>query len=189
MERADTSKNKYNFTPIGNYVILSCLLEKEQTNLLSVGKAQPKIKEIQQVMAVGPHSSLKVGDWVVLDLQRFMKHVKVKSSIRAGVGGEDMIREEFVPPFVAVPGVDQPLLKVSDREIEGTIIDFDKLPDEIKEHQTMDEFREAQEALQKEGDKHEKEFRSKMAKAAKNRKDTNAAPVVITDSAKLTRKS
>lgn len=186
MEKKDTSKNKYNFVPVANYVITTCLLEPEQSSLIQTGNTQPKIKEIQQVVAVGPHSSLEVGDWVVLDLQRFMRHTKVRSQIRAGVGGEDMIREEFVPPFVGIPGANEPLLKISDREIEGTIMDFEKLPKEIKAYQTMEDFRKAQEAKEAAGKELEKEFHKKMAEA---KTKEQAAPLVITDSAKITRKS
>lgn len=146
-----------NFAPISNYIITTCLLEKMNTTLY-VGKEQPKIKEIQRVVAVGPRAEVKVGDWVLIDHSRFIKHVKVKSTIRAGVGGEDMIKEEFVPPFVAIPGVDEPLLKITDREIEGTIPSYDKLPAELKEFTTMKEYEQAQKEALEEAEKNKKKF-------------------------------
>lgn len=176
-------KNKINFTPIGSYIITTCYLEKENMELLQVGGYQPKIKEIQQVISAGPRAEVEIGDWVLIDHQRFTKHVKVKSQIRAGVGGEDMIKEQFVPPFVGVPGADQPYLKISDREIEGTIDDYDKLPEDIKSFMTMIEFEENQERLHKQAEEGRKKFDQEKNK---NTKEVESkGPMVITDSAKI----
>lgn len=170
-----------NFIPIGNFIITTCLLEKEDQDLLYTGKVQPKIKELQKVVAVGPRAEVKVGDWVLLDHGRFTKHVKVKSQIRAGVGGEDMIREEFVPPFVAIPGEDAPYLKINDREIEGVVPNYNKLPDNLKEFMTMKEFEESQDKIKKEALKLKKEFDAKKNYNTGESK----GPAVITSSSKI----
>lgn len=172
-----------NFTPIASYIVTTCYLEKENMTLLQVGGYQPKIKEIQQVVAVGPRAEVKVGDWVLIDHQRFTKHVKVKSQIRAGVGGEDMIREQFVPPFVGIPGADQPYLKISDREIEGTIDDYNALPEDIREYMTMVEFESNQEKLAKQAEDAKEKFDAEKASKAKHVE--SKGPMVITDSAKI----
>ena len=122
---------------------------KVNKSLIYAGKQAPEIKEIQQVVAVGPDvTNLKAGDWVVLNMERFIKTVKVKSTIRAGIGGQDMIKEEVVIPFFSIPGEENVYIKISSREIEGTIDDYDKLADSVKQFKTLLEFTREQEEIQ-----------------------------------------
>ena len=143
------------------------------------------IKEIQKVVAVGESTDLEVGDWVVLDLTRFIKHVKTKSAIKAGMGGAEMIKEEVVIPFFAVPGDDTPYLKISDREIEGTIPDYEKLPAEVKAYTTMAKFQEEQDKLEVEGKAKLAEAKLKFTESNKNNPEVKTYPLIRTDSQKL----
>ena len=143
-----------NFKPVFNHILITSHLVKMNTTL-SLGKSyQPTVKSIQQIVAIGPRVEqdgfFKVGDWVVIDLDRYKKHVKVQSRIKAGIGGEEMIEEKLVLPFFELPGIDDVFLKISDREIEGIIPDFKSLPKDVQEYMTTKEFTESQEKLNKE---------------------------------------
>lgn len=140
-----------NFIPRGgNILVTSYLVKKEKSNLF-VGKSQaPEIKNVQQVIAVGPEvTNLKVGDYVMLNMDNFIQTVKKQSTIRAGVGGQDMLVEKIVIPFFSVPGNEEVYIKINFREIEGIIPDYNSLPDNIKEYVTLQEFTLEQEALEK----------------------------------------
>lgn len=174
-------QKKINFSPIGNYIITTCYLEKESGTIDQIRSA-PKIKQVQQVLAVGPRAEINVGDWILVDHSRFIKHVKVKSQIRAGVGGEDMIKEEFVPPFIAVPGSDIPLLKISDREIEGVIDDYNILPENIKAYTTMEEYEKRQEEIQRETEEAKKAF---VASQGQKEGKKSKGPLIVDSTKKL----
>lgn len=174
---------KLNFTPIGSNVITTCHLEKEDLTYVVDTKKQPKIKELQQVLSVGPTSYLKVGDWVLLDLGKYIKHEKIQSKIRAGVGGEGMIQERFVPPFIAVPGATEPYLKINDRDIEGTVDVFSKLSKELKEFTTMKEYEEAIKKNAAEGEAAKAKFDKESA--ANSKHIESDGPLVVTSSSKI----
>ncbi len=134
MERTIKTENSkelkdINLTPISNTVITSAFIEAQESSLFLGDNHQPTFRGIQRVYAVGPNVEFcKPGDWVYLDLNRYIKTVKTKSTIRAGVGGEDMIREQFVPPLWAAPNdMESTYFKITDREIEGVINDASKL--------------------------------------------------------------
>ena len=87
-------KNSVNFTPRGSYILVTSNLVKKDKQTIYTGKSAPEIKEIQQVVAVGPEvTNLKVGDWVMMNMNNFIQTVKVKSQIRADVGGMEMLKE------------------------------------------------------------------------------------------------
>lgn len=141
--------NKVNFTPRSADILITSNLVKKDKSLIYAGKQAPEIKEVQQVVAVGPDvTNLNVGDWVVLNMERFIKTVKVKSTIRAGIGGQDMIKEEIAIPFFSIPGEENVYIKISSREIEGTINDYDSLADSVKQYKTLLEFTKEQEEME-----------------------------------------
>lgn len=141
--------NEINFVPRGSNILVTSHLVKKNTNLF-VGNTAPEIKEIQQVVAVGPDViGLKPGDWIVLDTSLFVQHVKTKSSIKAGIGGADMITEQVVVPFFSLAWSDEIYIKINSREIQGTIVNYDSLPDEAKVYVTLKEFTKSQEDMKK----------------------------------------
>lgn len=141
-------KNSVNFTPRGSYILVTSNLVKKDKQTIYTGKSAPEIKEIQQVVAVGPEvTNLKVGDWVMMNMNNFIQTVKVKSQIRADVGGMDMLKEEIVIPFFSVPGYEDVYIKINSREIEGVINNYDELSDSVKEYKTLLEFTLEQEEL------------------------------------------
>jgi len=172
-----------NVTPISNNMITTAYIQKleDKSGIITAVEEKPTFLSIQKVLAVGPRvEDVKVGDWIYLDYARFMKHVKVKSSIRAGIGGEDMIKEEFVPPGWLAPGDDKgSYFKITDREIEGVIKDYDKLPEEMKKMQTITEFEESQEKKRKENLEAMEKAKKETSKGVVdlNRK----GPAIITD--------
>jgi len=176
-----------NFKPRTNWIVTtSYLVNKAASNLILGNDNTPTIKEVQKVVAVGDNTDIKVGDYVVIDLTRFIKQVKTKSTIRAGIGGQEMIKEELVIPFFAIPGDSTPYLKLSDREIEGTIPDFESLPEDIKSYTTMEDFQKQQEDLAKKSDKVAKEEKARIDLAkSKNTPKGNTYPLIRTDSQKL----
>jgi len=143
-------EEKINFIPRGSYILVTSNLVKKNNNNLFIGKQAPEIKEIQKVIAIGPDvTSINVGDYVMLNLQNFIQTVKKQSTIRAGIGGQDMITEQVVIPFFSVPGNEEVFIKINFREIEGIIPDYNALPEDIKSFTTLKEFTLAQEALEK----------------------------------------
>lgn len=131
-----------NFTPRHNYILISCHVKKIDTKLALPKGFAPEVKSIQQILKKGPvaDENLNEGDWVMIDMERFKKHVKVQSRIKAGVGGGEMIEEKLVLPFFEIPGDDTVYLKITDREIEGVIPQYNKLPNDVKDYTTMSEF-------------------------------------------------
>ena len=138
-----------NFLPKGNNILISSNLVKNDSKLFA-GNTVPQVKDIQQVLAVGPDveqsAGLKVGDWVMINTQLFIQTVKTKSTIKAGMGGQDMLEERMVIPFFVVPGNDTVFIKMNAREIEGKILNYDSLPESEKSFTTLAEY----EAQQKE---------------------------------------
>ena len=146
--------NQINFIPRGSYILVTSNLVKKEDSNLFLGKNTPEIKEVQQVVAVGPEvRDLNIGDWVFLNMQGFVQHVKKQSTIRAGIGGQDMITEQIVIPFFSVPGNEEVYIKINSREIEGLIPDYNSLPESIKSFKSLKEFSLEQEALEKDGNK------------------------------------
>lgn len=140
--------SKVNFIPRGSYILVTSNLVKKEKSLIYTGKQAPEIKEIQQVTAVGPDvQGINVGDWVMMNMNNFIQTVKIKSQIKAGIGGHDMLKEEIVIPFFSVPGYEDVYIKINSREIEGIIPDYDALPDSIKEFKTLLEFTREQEEM------------------------------------------
>jgi hypothetical protein len=138
---------KINFIPRGGNILVTSHLVKKTTNLF-VGSTSPEIKEIQQVVAVGPDvTNVKVGEWVVLDTTLFIQHIKTKSSIKAGIGGADMITEQVVVPFFSLPWSEDIYIKIGAREIQGVIINYDELPETSKVHVTLEEFTKSQKEM------------------------------------------
>lgn len=161
------------------------LIQKEKSNIL-VKNEVPTMKEVQQVLAAGENTDIDVGDWVVIDMSRFVKQVQVRGRVQAGIGGGNTLKEELIIPFFAVPGDPTPYLKISDREIEGVIPVWNKLPNDVKAFQTMEDFKEAQEEAEKEGIEKAAKAKAKIdiAKAKKNL-PIEGLPIIRTDSQKL----
>ena len=162
-----------NITPTSNNMVITANLIKVDTKLVLLHK--PTFSSVQQVLAIGPRvDDVKVGDWIYIDLQRFVKHVKVKSTIKAGVGGQDMIKEEFVPPAFVAPGdPNGAYFKITDREHEGVIVDFKKLPKELKEFTLVIDFEKAIEKATKQATADKLAFdKERSDKAAIKRKDS-----------------
>lgn len=142
--------SKVNFIPRGTQILVSSNLVNKATTNLYVGKEAPQIKEVQQVVAVGPEvkdTDVKVGDWVFLDMNKFIQTVKKKSTIRAGIGGEDMLVEKIVIPFFSIPGSEDVYIKINAREIEGVIPDYESLPEDVKSFKTLIEFTKEQDLI------------------------------------------
>lgn len=140
---------KINFIPRGSYILVTSNLVKKEDNNLFLGKQTPEIKEIQQVVAIGPEvRDVNVGDWVFLNTGNFVQTIKKKSTIKAGIGGHDMLVEQIVIPFFSIPGNDEVFIKINSREIEGIIPEYDTLPENIKLFKTLKEFTLEQEAIE-----------------------------------------
>lgn len=136
-----TQIKKINLTPVSNHMITTAYLMKPTSKTLFTGSSKPLFLPIQQVLAIGPRvEDVKVGDWVYLDYHRFVKHVKKASKVVAGVGGNDMIEEQFEPPGFAAPGDTGAYFKITDREHEGVINDKALLPKEMTEFITVETF-------------------------------------------------
>jgi len=128
-----------NLVPRNADVITTAHVMPIKTSLILNEK--PTFMSVQQVVAVGDRADgVEIGDWVYLDLQRFVKHVKFQSTIKAGVGGQDMIKEEFIPPIWVAPGETGAYFKITDREIEGVIVDYIKLPKDMRDHMTVESY-------------------------------------------------
>lgn len=140
---------KINFIPRGSYILVTSNLVKKEDNNLFLGKQTPEIKEVQQVVAKGPDAlNVEIGDYVFLNTNNFIQTVKKQSTIKAGIGGHDMITEQIVIPFFSIPGSDEVYIKINSREIEGIIPDYDALPDSVKAFKTLKEFTLEQEAIE-----------------------------------------
>jgi len=169
-----------NLTPRSNWMIVSAYIEPQSATLYA-GKEAPTFLNMQQVFAIGPRvTDVEVGDWVYIDMTRFIKTIKKKSTIRAGVGGEDMISEQLVPPVFAAPGDDTVFLKINDMEIEGVIIDPSKLK---KEYSTLEEFAERQERMEAEATDGRRVAAEKAFQASlkNNKDDGRKGPMIITE--------
>lgn len=146
-------KSKLNIVPISNWMITTSNIHKKEVySKLFVGEYRPSFMPIQQVLAIGPRvEGVEVGDWVHIDMKRYMRTKEVDSPIKAGIGGSKKVtKEELEPPICAVPGDFNTYFKINDREIEGVVPDFDALPEDLKLHSTLEEFQTAQDAQQKE---------------------------------------
>lgn len=137
-----------NLTPIGNWMVTTALIEPEKSSLFVGQQYRPTFLNMQRVLAVGPRvEEAKVGDWVYIDMGRFIKTVKKESAIKVGIGGQEQVTEQLVPPIFVTPGNPTTYFKITDREIEGVIPDPYSLK---KEYSTVEGFLEKQEAIQKE---------------------------------------
>ncbi len=171
-----------NLTPISNNMIITAYLVKQTTALIL--REKPTFLNVQQVLSVGPRvEDVKVGDWVYIDFSRYYKHVKVQSAIKAGVGGQDMIKEEFVPPAFVAPGDNAAYFKISDREIEGVIKDPAKLPKELRDYMTVETFEKAMEKNSKASEDAKRKFDEEMAAehALKVVEDKVNAPAIVAE--------
>lgn len=138
-----------NFIPRGSYILVTSNLVKKEDNNLFLGKQTPEIKEVQRVVAKGPDATnVEVGDWVFMNMNNFIQTVKKQSTIRAGIGGQDMITEQIVIPFFSVPGSEEVYIKINSREIEGIIPNYNALPDSVKAFKTLGEFTLEQEVIE-----------------------------------------
>ncbi len=141
MAKKATPIKKINLIPVSNNMITTAYLVKPTETGLYVGSKKPLFLPVQQVLAIGPRvEDVKVGDWIYLDYHRFVKHVKKQSQIKAGIGGQDMIEEQFEPPGFVAPGDDGAYFKITDREHEGVIADMALLPKEMREYITVETF-------------------------------------------------
>lgn len=165
-----------NLTPITNWMVTSAYIEPQSQTLFAGANNAPKFLDMQQVFAVGPAvTHVAVGDWIYIDMTRFIKTVKKKSTIRAGVGGEDMVSEQMVPPVFAAPGDDTVYLKISDREIEGTINDPYSMG---TEYITLEEYADMQESMEAEARKGKAEYDS--IKPSTENYDKKKGPMIVT---------
>lgn len=140
---------KINFIPRGSYILVTSNLVKKENNNLYQGKQAPEIKEVQRVVAKGPDAlNVEIGDYVFMNMNNFVQTVKKQSTIKAGIGGHDMITEQIVIPFFSVPGSEEVYIKINSREIEGIIPDYNALPDSVKAFKTLKEFTLEQEAIE-----------------------------------------
>lgn len=166
MAKTKTKIKKVNITPTSNNMVVTAYIQKVDSDLIL--SEHPKFMNVQQVLAIGPNvADVKVGDWVYIDYERFVKHVKTKSEIKVGVGGQDMIKTEFIPPAFAAPGDDEAYFKITDREIEGVIIDYDALPKDMKEYILVSTYENKREKAELEAAKLKEEMDKKMREAAK----------------------
>lgn len=177
-----TKENKglkqINLIPIGSTLITTAHIQKiKKTEGIILGKTSPIFQSVQQVLAVGPRvEDVKIGDWIYIDMERFVKHVKVQSEIKVGVGGADMIKEEFIPPGWVAPGDDNSYFKLTDREIEGVIINHSSLPKELREHMTIKQFEADLAKENLEADKAKKAFDVSITKEVES---THSAPSIV----------
>jgi len=162
--------NSLNIVPTSNNMVITANLLKMESKLILMTK--PQFASVQQVLAVGPRvEDVKVGDWIYVDFQRFVKHVKVKSAIKAGIGGQDMIKEEFIPPSFIAPGDEETAyFKITDREHEGTIVDYDALPKRLKEITTVEDFEKKLNAATKKADEDKRKFDDEKALKAETKR-------------------
>lgn len=138
---------KINLTPISNWMITTAFIESENSSFFVGGDYKPTFLNMQQVLSVGPLvEHVKVGNWIYIDMTRFIKTTKKKSTIRAGIGGEEMVSEQLVPPIFAAPGDQTTYFKINEREIEGVINDPYSMK---KEYNTLEAFVKRQEAMEK----------------------------------------
>lgn len=178
-----TKIKELNIIPISNNMIITAYLENRKGNIILMDK--PKFLSAQQVLAIGPRvEDIKVGDWVYVDFQRFVKHVKTKSKIKAGLGGQDMIQEEFIPPAFVAPGDDGAYLKLTDREIEGVIKDYSTLPKIMTNKITVEDYEIKLFKQQKEAEAKKVEFdKEKAEKASRKRQEKGytKAPAIVAE--------
>jgi hypothetical protein len=171
---------KINLIPVANNMITTAYLVKTEANDIFTGASKPHFLPVQQVLAVGPRvEDVKVGDWVYLDYNRFVKHVKKKSEIKVGIGGQDMISEQFEPPGFVAPGDDGAYFKITDREIEGVIKNFAELPDYMREYITVETFEKNLASIQLEAAKAKQDF--DRAKEASIEYKESIGPAVIAE--------
>ena len=169
MAKKEAPVKQINLIPISNHMITTAYLMKPSEAGLYTGTKKPSFLPIQQVLAVGPRvEDVKVGDWVYLDYHRFVRHVKKQSSIKAGIGGAEMIEELFEPPGFVAPGDEGAYFKITDREHEGVIKDIAKLPKEYREYITVEAFEKEMKKAELEAAKAKQEFDRISAQSAKS---------------------
>lgn len=167
-----------NLTPISNWMVTTAYIEAQENSLFAGGSYQPTFLNMQRVVAVGPRvEDIKVGDWVYIDMSRFIKTTKKKSQIKAGIGGQDMIEEKLVPPIFAAPGSLVTYFKINDREIEGVINDPYTMK---KEYDTLEAFLERQEKMKQEAFKAQEAADKAQAEASKPENERKG-PVIYTE--------
>lgn len=109
-------------------------------------QSKPEFMPVQKIVAIGPNvnsdgnETVKVGDWVYIDLIQYDKEEVVQTQVKAGVGGGKYTQKVFRPPLFAAPGETEAFLKVNTREIEGYIANYNKLPEDLKEWQTHEQW-------------------------------------------------
>lgn len=134
-----------NVIPRANWMITTAFIEAQTHSMYAGGDYKPTFLNMQRVLEIGPRTTeVKVGDWVYIDMSRFIKTIKKQSKIRAGIGGAEMIEEQLVPPVFFAPGDENAYLKISDQEIEGVVKDPYKLKVEFS---TMEAFLESQKGM------------------------------------------
>lgn len=102
--------------------------QEDQTNgvLLDANKLEGRYKEYQKVVRVGSSvREVSVGDTVLIDPSRYMKHKFSDNSLR-----EDFVDNPIVEiniPTVTMDGVDY--FMIEERDIAYVIQDYEELPD------------------------------------------------------------
>lgn len=184
-EKMKSNIKQINLTPIGSTLVTTAyLMNTKDSSGIIRGEAKPTFLSVQQVLAVGPRvEDVKVGDWVYIDMQRFVKHVKTKSQVKVGIGGQDMVREEFIPPAFIAPGDDEAYFKITDREIEGVINDYNKLPKDMRDFQTVSSYESQQESLKNQAARDKEAFDKAAAEMNVVKGDDTAvnAPAVFAE--------
>lgn len=152
----------------------------------------PTFMNVQQVLAIGPtvngsianaiqENDIKIGDWIYLDMSQYLKTVTKQSELKAGVGGGKYQVEELQAPVWAAPGGDNVLFKISVREIEGKVKDYSKLPDYLKESETVEDFVEAQRKVREETQKAAEKLNKKTNTDAVMEKEGQDYPAIYTE--------
>lgn len=169
---------------MGTILTTANLVPTKKSNIL-LKDPTPTIKEIQQVVAAGNRSLYEVGDWVVVDLTNFLVEKKISAKSIAGIGGKEYTQKVLEIPWFAIPGDDTPYLKLDDRVIEGTIVDFNRLPDELKAFQTLEEFQKAQDSLESDSRKVAEKAKKVIDTAKSKNVKESKGPMVRTDSQRI----
>lgn len=177
-------------TPISNWMITTAHVQnKEVYSQVFVGQQfKPTFMPLQQVLAIGPRvEGVKVGDWVQINMDRYWVTKKMKENPVAGIGGKDYTKEVLEPPVFHQVGDQTTYFKITDREIEGTINDYDGLPEEMKGVITLQEFEAIQAADAAEAQKLKQEHDKEMANKKKEKKKYNKAPAIVDSTKKNVR--
>lgn len=171
-----------NFIPLRDTIITTAYVKKAKTDIIMSAQAKPEFMPVQKIVAIGPNvntgcencGQVKVGDWIYIDLIQYEKEEVVQTQMKAGVGGGKYSQKVFRPPLFAAPGENEAFLKVSTREIEGYIANYDALPADLKDWQTHEEWSLAR-----------AEMEAEMRKAAEAMNLNKSVPEAPSDQAKM----